>query len=414
MRIWQWRTVLLFFFLLLFGASCAKRPITPVEVLPAKIPTIRAALTDQLSRGSLQFIDAYQLRLEEANYLLDSTLGNFQVSWDNGQLTFRSDSRFFSFEQFERIEFTPLNAGEFNWMGISYQGKIIFVKNQNSVIVINELLLPDYLKGVVPHEIPSHSEEYYQAVISQTIAAATYAFYSIKNPASAYFDLYADNRDQIYQGTRIKTPLVDKAVAESMGLFLQTAGGKLVKIQYHSTCGGMLDYLPVSEQSPIQTGNIKDQSNERVNCEISPQYRWTKQMTAQDLLDNLTGMGLVTSAQAEQWKNQGYSLKLEILSRKSSGRVEKIRIELVEQEIILSEWQIRRFLADKQGNPQFSSLFIIKSSPKNPDKFHVIGAGFGHGRGMCQWGAIGLALRGKPYTEILSFYYPELQLTKLY
>ena len=410
----QLRYTLIFFLIILLGAGCAKRAITPTGEIPPKIPTIRVALTDQLSLGTLLFKDAYQLRLEEANYLLDSTLGNFQVTWDNGQLTFRSGSRFFPFEQFERIEFTQLNSGEFSWMGISYQGNIIFVKNQNSVAVINELPLPDYLEGVVPHEIPSHSEEYYQAVVSQTIAAATYALYSVKNPASNYFDLYADNRDQIYQGTRIKTPLVNKAVAESMGLFLQTTGGKLAKIQYHSSCGGMLDFLPQTEQSPIQTGYIRDQLNDQVNCEISPHYRWTKQMTAQELLENLTQMGLVTSAQAQQWKNQGYTLQLEILSRKSSGRVEKIRIELPEKEIILSEGQIRRFLSTKDGNPQLSSLFIIKSSPKNPDMFHIIGAGFGHGRGMCQWGAIGLALRGKTYQEILGFYYPELQLKKFY
>ena len=388
--------------------------MTPTGEMPPKIPTIRVALTDQLSLGTLLFNDTYQFRLEEANYLLDSTLGIFQVSWDNGQLTFHSASRFFSFQQFERIEFTPLHSGEFSWMGISYQGKIIFVRNQNSVAVINELLLPDYLKGVVPHEIPSHSEEYYQAVICQTITAATYALYALKNPASDYFDLYGDNRDQIYQGTRIKTPQVDKAVAESMGLFLQTTSGKLVKIQYHSSCGGMLDFLPQTEQSPIQTGYIRDQLNDQVNCENSPHYRWTKQMTAQELLENLTRMGLVTSTQAQQWKNQGYTLQLEILSRKSSGRVEKIRIELPEKEIILSEGQIRRFLSTKDGNPQLSSLFIIKSSPKNPDMFHIIGAGFGHGRGMCQWGAIGLALRGKTYQEILGFYYPELQLKKFY
>jgi stage II sporulation protein D len=410
----QLNYILLFFSLILLGAGCTKKAITPIREISPKIPTIRVALTDQLSHGSLLFNDTYQLHLEEANYLLDSTLGIFQVSWNNGQLTFRSNSRFFSFQQFERIEFTPLNSGEFSWMGITYQGKIIFVKNQNSAAVINELLLPDYLKGVVPHEIPSHSEEYYQAVVSQTIAAATYALYSLKNPASDYFDLYADNRDQIYQGTRLKTPLVDKAVAESMGLFLQTTSGKLVKIQYHSSCGGMLDFRPQTEQSPIQTGYIKDQINDQINCAISPHYRWTRQMTAQELLENLTSMGLVNFTQAQQWKNQGFTLQLEILSRKSSGRVERIRIELPEKEIILNEGQIRRFLSTKDGNPQLSNLFIIKSSPKNPDMFYIIGAGFGHGRGMCQWGAIGLALRGKTYQEILGFYYPELQLKKYY
>jgi stage II sporulation protein D len=410
----SWRSIIFFFIPLILWSSCAKKAITPVTVLPPKIPAIRVSITDQLSKGTLSFINSYRLRLEEANYLLDSTLGDFQVSWENQVLTFRSEFRYFSFEQFERIEFIPLEEGEFNWQGIPYKGKIAFVKNGQSVIVINELLLPDYLQGVVPHEIPSHSEEYYQAVISQTIAAATYAYYSIKNPTSAFFDLYNDARDQIYQGTRIKTPLVDKAVVESMGIFLQNSSGQLVKVQYHSTCGGMIDYLPSNPDSQQKLEIIKDQSEQYVHCELSPLYRWVKQMTAQDLLDNLTSMGLVTAAQALNWKNQGFTLQLEILSRKSSGRVEKMNVKLPDQEILLNEWQIRRFLADKNGNPQSSSLFILKSSPKDPELFYVIGAGFGHGRGMCQWGAIGQALRGKSYQEILNFYYPELQLRKLY
>jgi stage II sporulation protein D len=410
----RWWKVIFLFILLILWSSCAKKVITPVTVLPPKIPAIRVSLTDSLSQGTLFFINPYQLPLEEANYILDSTLGNFQVSWDQRVLTFRSDFRYFSFEQFERIEFIPLEAGEFNWQGIPYKGKIAFVKNGQSVIVINELLLPDYLQGVVPHEIPSHSEEYYQAVVSQAIAAATYAYYSIKNPASAFFDLYNDQRDQIYQGTRIKTPLVDKAVAESMGIFLQNSSGQLVKVQYHSTCGGMIDYLPINPDSQQKLTTIQDHSGASDHCELSPLYRWVKQMTAQDLLDNLMSMGLITAGQELDWKNQGFTLQLEILSRKSSGRVEKLKVKLPDQEILLNEWQIRRFLADKNGNPQASSLFILKISPKNPDQFYVIGAGYGHGRGMCQWGAIGQALHGKSYQEILNFYYPELHLKKLY
>ena len=56
----------------------------------------------------------------------------------------------------------------------------------------------------------------------------------------------------------------------------------------------------------------------------------------------------------------------------------------------------------------------MKFSPSNPDKFFIIGAGAGHGRGMSQWGAIGMALRGVTLEEILNFYYPGLTVKKFY
>jgi stage II sporulation protein D len=61
-----------------------------------------------------------------------------------------------------------------------------------------------------------------------------------------------------------------------------------------------------------------------------------------------------------------------------------------------------------------STLFLFKSSPKKPSIVHLIGGGFGHGRGMCQWGAIGMALKNKTYKDILNFYYPNLKISKLY
>lgn len=394
--------------------GCAKKPVTPTGVVPPAIPAIRVCLEEQLASGTLYFLTPYQLNLEEAVYVLDSTVGTFQLSWENRHLTVRSKSRFFSFEKFERIEFLPLEKGEFLWRGNPYTGKIVFAQNENSIIVVNELLLPEYLKGVVPYEIPSHSEEYYQAIISQAIAAATYAYYALKNPASPFFDIYSDSRDQIYQGNQIKTALVDKAVSESQGLILQTVNDQVVKIQYHSTCGGAIDHFPLTSPSGNQSNFIPDSWNDQVNCEISPQFRWVRSFTAQDLLDNLTRMGLLNAAQTTQWKNQGYSLEIEIVSRNNSGRVEKMKLKVQEQEILLSNWQIRQVFADRSNNLLPSNLFIIKRSQKNPDQFYIVGAGFGHGRGMCQWGAIGLALRGNSYKDILHFYYPDLKLSKVF
>ncbi len=91
-----------------------------------------------------------------------------------------------------------------------------------------------------------------------------------------------------------------------------------------------------------------------------------------------------------------------------------MRMKAEDQEISLSGFQIRQVLADKNKNPLPSNLFIIKRSLKNPEQFYIVGAGFGHGRGMCQWGAIGLALHGHSYKDILHFYYPDLKLSRVF
>ena len=112
--------------------------------------------------------------------------------------------------------------------------------------------------------------------------------------------------------------------------------------------------------------------------------------------------------------NSGFEYDLIVRNRKSNGRVSEMEITIPGKTITARGYQIRKVLADKKGRALPSNLFFILKTNKDADDFYIIGAGFGHGRGLCQWGAIGMALKNYPYKDILGFYYPEFEIQKVY
>ena len=127
----------------------------------------------------------------------------------------------------------------------------------------------------------------------------------------------------------------------------------------------------------------------------------------------MTDLNLLSRGEADQLINDGYNLSISVKDRFPSGRIRNVAIALQGKEYNLSDFQIRRVLASEERNPLPSNLFFLKSSRRDSTKVYIIGGGFGHGRGMCQWGAIGRALSGENYRQILNFYYPALQFKEL-
>lgn len=400
--------------IILFISNCAqRRQIRRPGIQEIQIPSIRVALDDNMKKGTLTFTDEYRIHSEEATYILDSTLGEFKVSFLDNTLLLKSLDRQFKFENFNRIDFIPVANSKFRWNGISYIGQISMVKSQDQLIIINSLSMTEYLKGVVPYEIPCHSEEYYPAIVAQAITARSYAYYHLYYPSSLHFDVYSDTRDQIYLGLKQNAPLAYKAIEESKGMVLQNEKGESVETQYHSTCGGTLD-LKYKIDGIAGEGYFKDIYNDEFNCLTSPMYRWVEKYSSRDILTNLVSTGKLSEEKAKKMRENGFTMEIEITSRSNSGRIEKIIISLNSLKITLQSYEIRRVFRPSSGSTLPSTLFFIKKSGKHPDVFYLIGAGFGHGKGMCQWGAIGLALKEKSAKEILGFYYPGYILKKVY
>ncbi|NIV14592.1 MAG: SpoIID/LytB domain-containing protein, partial [Aliifodinibius sp.] len=132
----------------------------------------------------------------------------------------------------------------FTWNGVAYSGNLAIHYQNNYLCAVNLLPIESYLRGVVPFEIPTGQEEYREAVYAQTIAARTYSLYRIEHPSNQLFHVYADVRDQVYNGLKKTTDLADEAIEKTLGMVLLDKEEPAFA-QYHSTCGGVLqDTLP--------------------------------------------------------------------------------------------------------------------------------------------------------------------------
>ena len=107
-----------------------------------------------------------------------------------------------------------------------------------------------------------------------------------------------------------------------------------------------------------------------------------------------------------------FRLDISILNRTETGRVKDLKITAPDTSVILNNIQIRRLLGEPSGRTLNSTLFYL--SQENDSTITIHGGGFGHGVGMCQWGAMNMSKRGFKYYHILNKYFPGTLLTKGY
>ncbi len=400
---------------LLLQWGCASRVQQRPSEQTSREPRVRVCLDENFRNGTIRFEGNFLLELEEAHYWFDENLGALNVSVKGNYITIRNKQRFFELEMPQTLIFQPeYPRYKFYWNDIPYSGSLLIRVDRSHRLVINRLPVETYLQGVVPYEIPTRTPEYKEAVFAQAIAARTFVLFSMNHPNNDDFDVHADERDQVYRGAQQMTPLAQKAIKDTRGTIL-AQNGQPVLTQFHSTCGGILE---VAKNSPADDSTritmAYDLTDNEFNCKVSPKYRWLEKRSMETVLTNMQHIFSIDSITVEKWREDGYRITLEIVSRNPGGRVNEMRITINDQTFLAKRYQIRQVLADDTGTPLPSTLFFINQSPSDPQKFYIIGAGAGHGRGMCQWGAIGMALRGHSYKDILSFYYPEFSLMKLY
>jgi stage II sporulation protein D len=261
------------------------------------------------------------------------------------------------------------------------------------------------------------------------------------------FDVCADDHCQRYQGiTKATSPMVFDVIQQTFGQVL-TSGGELCDARFSKSCGGMTEsfdtawadqtfpYLAVSydgEQFPAEfalplTGEANAEkwirhsppaycntTDAKVLGKILPDfdratrdfYRWRitiSQKELQELLRRKLGIDF------------GAIYRLEPVERAASGRLIKLRIVGERETLVIGkELEIRRALSPSH---LYSSAFVVETSgndSKAPEQFTLIGAGWGHGVGLCQIGAALMAERGYGFEQILSHYYHGSQLQAIY
>ncbi len=401
---------LLLLLLFLFLAACSPRVSTPSQGSIAGEPNIKVALAEKLRSGKLVFEGEYFLKLEEAVYRFDPSIEELTVARRGGRLVLQSERRYLEISEEQLLIFTPANNNaSFRWNGVPYFGQLQILFKNNRVSVINHLPMETYLRGVIPFEMPTGQPEYEQAVYAQTIAARSYAFFRMNKPVSSDYHIRATVQDQVYLGmSKLDNELVDKAIRGTRGIIL-TDNGEPSIAQYHSSCGGKL--LPSDKNSgPVLNPTTRTNEHSRG----FKNYRWSEQRNIDTILRNLGTTLNLDTLRIKDWINNGYTLAMNVDSRIDDSWITGMTITVNEESFPIRGFQIRRLFADEEGNPLKSTMFFLNASKENPRRIYITGGGFGHGKGMSQWGAIGMSIDRKSYSEILGFYYPDLAMKSLY
>ncbi len=301
----------------------------------------------------------------------------------------------------EKFIFEPASSDEILRInGKRYRGKIQISGSDNRIYLVNILDMEDYVKGVIAKEMPiGKNNENFEALKALSICIRTYAVNKMKE-GKINFDLYNDTRDQVYGGVDSENPLSNKAVDETRSLILEY-DNKPAIIYYHSTCGGFTESAENVFTKVVIPYLYGVEDGVEPNCKISPRFQWEETYSGEGIINRLKSYSILDDNE--------YELEdISIINKFDSGRVSELEIIVeaengIDKSIIIRGNEIRSILrtAD-QKNILWSTMFDISISG---DIIKFTGNGFGHGVGLCQWGAISLSREGMDYGNILQHYY---------
>jgi len=293
--------------------------------------------------------------------------------------------------------FTPRRGrGEFIYVNKRpYRGRLgIYADGGARLFVVNELDIEDYLAGIINYEISSAWPE--DVVKAQAVAARTYVLYRMERAPKGPYDIEGTTTGQVYKGASAEDEAATKAVKMCHGEVLFFHGKPALTV-YHSNGGGRTDAAgdiwKGDEYYPYLRSVVSPYDK------VSPRYRWDFAIPASILGRLLRAEGF----------SLGMPRSLQSKDITPGGRVKTMRLtDGRGKTIVIGGEELRRLLGYSIIR---SALFTVR---RERGLFIFTGRGSGHGVGMSQWGARGMAEAGYSYKEILRHYYPGTRLKKLF
>lgn len=326
------------------------------------------------------------------------------------------------------------NILEFN--GIKYRGDIVIRTQENgSISVINDIMFDEYLYSVVGSEVSP--TWHIEALKAQAVAARNYAIINIEKHSKDGYDLCNTQHCQAYKGYSKEQESTNLAVAQTNNILLYY-DNKLATTFYHSSSGGHTENSENiwSEEIPYLRG-VEDPFSYG-----SPNDTWTKELDRktieEKLVENKIDIGEILDINIIETSEFGRAKKIEIIGSKSKFILEKEKIRSIFGSTnIKSIWyeiktdsdvNVYDMNANSIDTKKLQNLNIISATgqslikPSNnkisikglfevqqyniiPETYVLNGKGWGHGLGMSQYGAKGMADMGYNFVEILEYYY---------
>jgi stage II sporulation protein D len=312
-----------------------------------------------------------------------------------------------------------------SWKSKSWRGRFkVFVSPRGKMTLADRLPLETYLVGVVPGEIGGLGDALLEAGRAQAVAARSYTLFYRGRRGAEGFDLYGTVEDQVYGPIDSERPLATRCVEGTSGL-VALDGGWPIRANYCSTCGGITaDVWEAWPADPLgYLVSRRDRQDGADLCAASPQYRWHEEWSVEEFAANLVRFG-PSFGVALPPRGVGEILDVRVAARSRSGRVWRLTVATTTGEITIPSYVLRQVLRRPGigvgvGSAILrSNLFKIDVRRDRTTRRALVvvatGAGSGHGVGLCQTGALGMARAKMSADEILKHYYQGIEIRRLY
>lgn len=311
----------------------------------------------------------------------------------------------------------------------SYGGRLEILDTENGLVLVNEIDMEAYLKKVIPSEMPSSYEK--EALKAQAVCARTYAFVQSRSNSYSEYGAQIDDSTQfqVYNNVDPDEKTV-QAVQETYGKMLYYNGNPITAYYFSTSCGTTTN-ASIWDSDPEDTPYLRCLSLQTARSRLSfaseeafasfikkkdfpaydasyPLYRWNFRTNGTIIASHVGGVGKITGVSVTERGPGGVAMKLLVKGSEGETTISgqnAIRSALGDASLTLT-------LMDGKTSDGWSLLpsgFLAIEETGTDEQgvvqFRVYGGGYGHGVGMSQNGAQGMAKAGMGYEEILKYFY---------
>ena len=276
--------------------------------------------------------------------------------------------------------------------GRKFRGIMDIIREANGrLLLVNHVDIEEYLCGVLRHEVPHYWPM--ETLKAQAVVSRTFALYQHINNKEMDYDLTNTAFSQVYGGAAGEKRKTNKAVIETYGEVL-TYKGKIFPAYFHACCGGHTQDAGRlwKNDLPVLKGRTCGY------CRNTPHYPWKRKVSLWKIRGHLNDNGY----------KLGKILSIKAVDYDASGRIKNLKVCHSGGEAVVSAYRFRIMVSPTLIK---SSKFKIKTKS---DYAYFEGKGWGHGVGMCQWGALGMAMKRHKKEDILRFYYPSSEIKNIW
>lgn len=311
----------------------------------------------------------------------------------------------------------------------SYGGRLEILDTENGLVLVNEIDMEAYLKKVIPSEMPSSYEK--EALKAQAVCARTYAFVQSRSNSYSEYGAQIDDSTQFQVYNNVDTDeKTAQAVQETYGKMLYYNGNPITAYYFSTSCGTTTN-AAIWDSDPEDTPYLRCLSLQTARSRLSfaseeafasfikkkdfpaydasyPLYRWNFRTNGTIIASHVGGVGKITGVSVTERGPGGVAMKLLVKGSEGETTISgqnAIRSALGDASLTLT-------LMDGKTSDGWSLLpsgFLAIEETGTDEQgvvqFRVYGGGYGHGVGMSQNGAQGMAKAGMGYEEILKYFY---------